>query len=83
MSVGDKLVYFSALKGVVKEIFPKGEEPTSEYRPEEKIHSFLPVGSVNARMVSSVLIVGGINKVLIELDRHVKDIMGVKWDPNI
>ena len=82
MSVGDKLVYFSALKGVVKEIFPEGKEPYSEYRPEEKVHSFLPVGSINARMVTSVLTHGSINKVLIELDRHVKDIMGVKWDPN-
>lgn len=82
MSVGDKLVYFSALKGVVKEIFPEGKEPYSEYRPEEKVHSFLPVGSINARMVTSVLTLGAINKVLIELDRHVKDIMGVKWDPN-
>ena len=82
MSVGDKLVYFSALKGTVKEIFPEGKEPYSEYRPEEKVHSFLPVGSINARMVSSVLTLGSINKVLIELDRHVKDIMGVKWDPN-
>ena len=83
MSVGDKLVYFSALKGVVKEIFPEGKEPYSEYRPEEKVHSFLPVGSVNDRMVTSVLTLGAINKVLIELDRHVKDIMGVKWDPNL
>jgi hypothetical protein len=83
MSVGDKLVYFSALKGVVKEIFPEGKEPYSEYRPKEKVHSFLPVGSVNARMVTSVLTLGAINKVLIELDRHVKDIMGVKWDPNL
>ena len=82
MSVGDKLVYFSALKGVVKEIFPEGKEPYSEYRPDEKVHSFLPVGSINARMVTSVLTLGAINKVLIELDRHVKDIMGVKWDPN-
>lgn len=82
MSVGDKLVYFSALKGVVKEIFPEGKEPYSEYRPDEKVHSFLPVGSINARMVTSVLTHGSINKVLIELDRHVKDIMGVKWDPN-
>lgn len=82
MSVGDKLVYFSALKGVVKEIFPEGKEPYSEYRPDEKVHSFLPVGSINARMVSSVLTLGSINKILIELDRHVKDIMGVKWDPN-
>ena len=83
MSVGDKLVYFSALKGVVKEIFPEGKEPYSEYRPNETVHSFLPVGSVNARMVTSVLTHGAINKVLVELDRHVKDIMGVKWNPNL
>lgn len=83
MSIGDKLVYFSALKGVVKTIFPKGQEPYSEFRPNETVHSFLPVGSVNARMVSSVLVHGAINKVLIELDRKVKDIMGIKWDANL
>lgn len=83
MSIGDKMVYFSALKGVVKNIFPEGQEPYSEYRPEEKVHSFLPVASINARMVGSVPILGSINKVLIELDRHVKDIMGIKWDPEI
>lgn len=79
MGVGDKLVYYSALKGVVKDIFPKGKEPYTDFRPDEKIHSLLAISSVNARMVGSVILVGAINKVLIELDRKVKEIMGVKW----
>ena len=41
MSVGDKIVYYSALKGVTKDIFPEGKEPTSEFRPDEKLHSLL------------------------------------------
>lgn len=79
MAIGDKLVYYSALKGVVKDIFPLGDEPRSEYRPDEIIGSLLSIGSVNARMVTSVLVLGGINKGLIELDRHIKDMCGIKW----
>lgn len=78
MSVGDKLIYYSALKGVIKDIFPEGKEPSSSFRPDEKIHSFLAVGSVNGRMVTSILINGGINKYLIELSRKCKEIAGMK-----
>lgn len=78
MSVGDKLIYYSALKGVIKDIFPEGKEPTSSFRPDEKIHSLLAVGSVNGRMVTSILINGGINKYLIELSRKCKQIAGMK-----
>ena len=83
MGVGDKLVYYSALKGVVKSIFPKGKEPVSEYRKNEKVHSLLAVHSVNGRMVASVLLMAAANKVLVELSRHVKDIMGIPWDPEL
>lgn len=78
MSVGDKLIYYSALKGVIRDIFPEGKEPTSSFRPDEKIHSLLAVGSVNGRMVTSVLINGCINKYLIELSRKCKEIAGMK-----
>lgn len=78
MSVGDKLIYYSALKGVVKDVFEEGMEPTSEFRPDEKIHSLLSVGSVNGRMVTSILINGAINKYLIELSRKCKEIAGMK-----
>ena len=30
-------------------------------------------------MTAAPIIVGGINKTLIELDRHAKDIAGIKW----
>lgn len=77
MSVGDKLIYYSALKGVIKDVFPEGMEPKSEFRPDEKIHSLLSVGSVNGRMVTSILINGAINKYLIELSRKCKEIAGI------
>ena len=79
MSVGDKLVNYSANKGVVRDIFPKGKEPRSSFRPDEPIDTMVSERSINARMVSSTLIMGIINKGLIELDRHVKEICGVEW----
>lgn len=81
LSVGDKIVAQSANKGVVKGIFPEDLNPFSEYRPEEKIHALFAARSFNARMVTSVWSSGAINKVLIELDRQVKEIMGIDWTP--
>ena len=80
MSVGDKCVAQSANKGVVKNIFPQGQAPYSEYRPEEEIHALFAARSFNARMVTSVWTSGAINKCMIELDRQVKEIMGLDWD---
>ena len=78
MSVGNKLTYFSALKGVIKDLFPKGLEPRSEYRPEETIHTMMSVASANGRMTISPFINSSINKALIELSRHCRDIMGIE-----
>ena len=77
LSVGDKVVAQSANKGVIKNIFPEGEEPFSEFRPNESIHALFAARSFNARMVTSVWVSGGINKCMIELDRAVKEIMGL------
>lgn len=79
MSIGDKLVFYSAVKGVVKEIFPEGKEPYTDFRPDEKIHAFVSQGSILARMVGSVLVNMGINKGLIELDRKVKTMAGIPY----
>lgn len=81
LSVGDKLVAQSANKGVVKGIFPEGLAPFSEYRPNEQIHALFASRSFNARMVTSVWSSGAINKVMIELDRQVKEIMGIEYKP--
>lgn len=83
MSVGDKLIYYSADKGVVKDLFPAGKEPRSEYRPNEKIHSLLASDSINGRMVGSILINGGIGKIMVELARQCKYILGIKYSDNL
>lgn len=83
MGVGDKLVYYAALKGVIKSIFPLGKEPYTKSRPNEKIRAFLTASSTNARMVTSILKIGCLNKILIELDRKVKDIYDIKYPDNI
>lgn len=77
MSIGDKIVYYSALKGVTKDIFPEGKEPRSEFRPNEQIDTMLSVESINARMVGSIISTGCINKILIELGRKSREIMGL------
>jgi len=79
LSTGDKQVAYSALKGVVKGMYPKGMEPFSEFRPDEKIHTITAVEGILARMIGSLEKVGSINKGLIELDRLVKDKLGIKW----
>ena len=75
MSVGDKLIYFSALKGVVQDIFHEGDEPYTDFRPDEPVDSLLTIASLNSRMTTSILVNGGINKVLVELDRTIKDMV--------
>jgi len=79
MGVGDKVVIYSALKGVVKDVFPLGDEPCTDRVPDEKINVFLALSSDNARMVGSLPLVGGINKVSVELDRQLKEIMGIEY----
>lgn len=82
-SVGDKLIYGTAVKGVAKDLFPKGQEPFSEYRKNEKLHALLSIGSINARMVTSVLITTAINKGLIELSRKCKDMAGIPYNDDL
>lgn len=78
MGVGDKAVLQSANKGVVKYIFPKGDEPFTASAPDKPIHLLGSSRSFNARMVTSPLVSGALNKLLIGLDEEVKNIMGIK-----
>lgn len=79
MGIGDKLIYLDAVKGVVQTVIPAGDEPYTERRPDEKVHSLLAKGSLDARMVTSVRLVGALNKALIELDRSIKEELGIPW----
>jgi len=79
LGVGDKIVVNGGLKGVVKNVYPAGEEPRSEFRPDEPIEVLTSIGGISSRMITSILRVGLINKGIIELDRKIKETVGIKW----
>lgn len=81
--VGDKLIVLGAQKGVAKEVFDVGEEPRSSYRPNEPIDCVVSMRSFDARMITAPLLYCLTYKALVELDRQVKDIMGIKHDNDI
>lgn len=80
VGVGDKIVYFAANKAVEKSVIPKGKEPYTDFRPNEMIDGFVSEVSIDKRLVTSIPIIGSITKAMIELDRSVKDIMGIPYD---
>ena len=80
VGVGDKVVYFSANKATEKSIIPEGAEPYTSFRPNEPIDAFVSEVSIDKRMVTSTLIYGSLQKLMIELDRSVKDIMKLPYD---
>jgi hypothetical protein len=82
VGLGDKITYFAANKAVEKNVIPKGKEPYTDFRPNEEVSALLSVSSINKRMVTSIMLNGALNKLMIELDRSVKDIAGIPYDPN-
>ena len=80
VSVGDKIVYYSANKGIIKYIIPKSEEPYTEFRPNEPVDSFMSLSSISSRMTCSIPLFTAVSKLMVELDRSVKDIAGIPWD---
>jgi hypothetical protein len=73
--VGDKLIYYNALKGVLKDQIPEGKEPYPISDPERKIDALLSVESASARMVTSLYQVGSLTSCMIELDRKIKKML--------
>ena len=80
--VGDKISYFAANKATLRAVIPEGKEPYTDFRPTEEVSALLSVSSINKRMVTSILLNGALNKLMIELDRTIKDKLGIKYDPN-
>ena len=74
LGIGDKIVFFSALKSIVGSIIPEGQEAYTLYRPEESIDAVLSCNSLIARGITSApkMLMG--NKLLVELSRKLKDI---------
>ena len=80
LSVGDKIVFYSANKGVIKYIIPREEEPYTSFRPNEHIDSFMSLSSISGRMTCSIPLFAATSKLMVELDRSVKEIAGIPYD---
>lgn len=71
---GDKTTNYCALKGVVSNVIPEGQEPWSEFRPDEDVDAFISPLSILARKTPSMYITLFGNKIIVELKRRlVKD----------
>lgn len=74
LGVGDKIVFFSALKSIVGNIIPEGQEAYTLFRPEESIDAVLSCNSLISRGISSAPKMLMSNKLLVELSRKLKEI---------
>lgn len=80
VSLGDKITYYSANKGIIKYIIPEGQEPYTDFRPNETIDSFMSLSSVSGRMTCSIPLFAATSKLMVELDRSIKDLAGIPYD---
>ena len=83
VSVGDKIVFYSANKGIIKYIIPKEDEPYTDFRPNEHIDSFMSLSSISGRMTCSIVLFSSVSKLMVELDRSIKDLAGIPYDESI
>lgn len=74
VSVGDKCVVYAASKQVISEVVPVGQEPYAESTPNEEISMFVSPSSILRRMLPSMMMTSGANKVLVELKKRIRDI---------
>ena len=80
IAVGDKITYYSANKAIIKNIIPESKSPYTDFRPHEPVDAFIAQTSIDNRQVTSTMIYGSIQKLLVELDRKIKDKLGIKYD---
>lgn len=78
LGVGDKISFYSALKGIIQQVVPKDMSSYSELYPNEPIEAVLAPGSIQARMTGSAMLNLFSNKVLIELKRDIREMYGMK-----
>ena len=74
VTIGDKITFFTALKGTIGDVIPRGYEPYTLDKPDEKIGLAVAPAAVLARMTPSILITMLGYKVLIGLKEKLKEI---------
>lgn len=80
VGVGDKIVMMSANKQVISRLIPDEVAPYTASRPNEHIDAIVSEVSISKRMVQSIAVYGSLQRLMVELDRKVKDIMGIQYD---
>ena len=75
MGEGDKLVYSTALKGVVSQVIASTEAPLTEYRRNDPIEAIITPTGIISRMTLDIYSMLYSNKVLVELGKQIKEIM--------
>jgi hypothetical protein len=81
-NLSDKIVYWSANKGVVHTIVPSENAPYTDFRKDEEVSCFTGISSINKRQIASNVIIGSLNKLCIELGRQVREIIGLPYYDN-
>ena len=77
LGVGDKLACLNANKVVLRDVYSNEDAPYGEFRPDEKIDVITSASSIDGRMVTSIIKLGALDKVIVELWRSVQEIYGI------
>jgi RNA polymerase Rpb2, domain 6 len=76
LGVGDKITYYTALKTIVSDVIKSGEEPFSEFSPDENIEAIMSPLSIVSRMTIDIFNALYLNKALVHLKKEVGNIYG-------
>ena len=77
LGVGDKLACLNANKVVLRDVYSNEDAPYGEFRSNEEIDVITSASSIDGRMVTSIIKLGALNKVMVELWRSVQDIYNI------
>jgi len=83
VGVGDKIVMMSANKQVISRLIPDEDAPYTDSRPNEHIDAIVAEVSISKRMVQSIAVYGSLQRLMVELDRKVKDILEIPYDDSV
>lgn len=72
LSIGDKVTYATALKTTISNVFNEGEEPYTEFKPDENLDAIFPLLSIITRMTTDIFFHLYLNKGLLGLKESVK-----------
>lgn len=79
LAPGDKVVQETANKNIIMNVYSDEDAPYTDFRRNEPIDAIGSSSAIDGRIITSPFKSGGLNKVLIELQRKCCEIYGEKW----